>query len=273
LNLETLQGRILSEALLAGIQIGVFYEHFGTGDTIAIHADTPFASASVIKIPVLVAFLCAVERGDLSLDQTVEMDLNTPEWTQEEGSGILTHLTSRIALNLRDMALLMITLSDNLATNQLIRMLDLGVANADLARFGVQHTRITMPCDNWDELRKDTSNPMTARDAGILLRAIHEKRVPHSDLALDILFRQFYNTRLPFLIAQKDLKIAHKTGSLNGMAHDVGLFVHPDYAYSLSIFTKHFTTGAVASMAIARMSAWVHEHVRLASYVTKSDNR
>ncbi|MFP5378868.1 MAG: serine hydrolase, partial [Vicinamibacteria bacterium] len=94
-------------------QIGVYVKHLGTGEEASVRGDDAFNSASVIKIPVLTLALQMAERGDLSLDERIEIRADD----LRPGSGIFQHHDLGLRPTLRDVLLQMIITSDNTATD------------------------------------------------------------------------------------------------------------------------------------------------------------
>ena len=116
----------------------VYARNFATGEEVGVGADTTQATASTIKVPILVELFRQVEAGRISLDTplTSTADNFAP------GSGVLRDLSLGITLRAEDVATLMIVVSDNTATNMLIDALGLHAINATMAEFGCPETRL-----------------------------------------------------------------------------------------------------------------------------------
>jgi beta-lactamase class A len=256
-------GRLAAEALLLNANIGVYYEDLNSGETVMLNPDEPFPLASVIKVPVMVYVMVAAERGLLKLEETLDLDLSAPEFEQPDGSGTLRHLTSQVALSLRDLAMLMMIDSDNLATNVLIeRCGGFDPINAYLSELGLVQTRLNHLILDFPTLRKEGVNPGTAREISHLYALIHRNALPYSELMWDMLGRQKYTSRIPYFLPTEDegLKIGNKTGSVNTLTHDSALIRHPQYAYTLTILTRHTTTTAIGALLIARCAELIHRY-------------
>jgi len=261
--LKNLRDRILTELLLAGVTAGIYVEDLADGEILSINPDMIFPSASLIKVPIAAYLLKMAERGDLRLGDTVVMDLSSPEFDQPDGSGLLKHLTSKLALNLRDLMTLMLILSDNLATNELLKLTDLSAMNGALREFGLERTKVTVALHDFVLLREKTSNPTTPRDMSLLFKKLHHRELPLSDMLLELLAQQKINDRIPFFLPEFDdeLKIPHKTGTLHCYAHDGGLVLRPEFGYTVSILTEHGTTWRNAYLTIARISELIYAHM------------
>src|SRR5690606_656261 len=97
-----------------------------------------FPSASLIKVPILVTLLDDVEQGRMRLDERSTMIARD----RVGGSGILKHMRSGSAPSLEDLAWLMITLSDNTATNLLLDKLDIATVGAKMEALGLPESKV-----------------------------------------------------------------------------------------------------------------------------------
>ncbi|MEO0531687.1 MAG: serine hydrolase [Planctomycetota bacterium] len=127
--------------------VAVALKHLGTGQTYAYRADQPMPSASLIKLPLMVAVYDAAARGELSLDDQITMR----EADKAPGSGLLTpHFSDGATLTVRDAVRLMIGWSDNTATNLVIDALGRVTAGegGSVAKAGIEACNTLM--DNLD---------------------------------------------------------------------------------------------------------------------------
>ena len=131
---ERLQERL--EPLLAQESARISMAVYATDGTSLFewHAQRVMPSASLIKTPMLLCLLEQVAQGKLSLDTVYPL----PEGDRTPGTGILSQLPGVPSLSLRELALLMIILSDNVATNALIDLLGMDNINAWSAQAGLQ---------------------------------------------------------------------------------------------------------------------------------------
>src|SRR5829696_2692190 len=95
---------------------GVAAKNLGTGEEIRVNADEETGTASTIKVPILIEVMRQVEAGKVDLETKIA---DSPE-TRTPGSGILRDLSPGNPLSVRDVAVLMIVVSDNTATNMLM---------------------------------------------------------------------------------------------------------------------------------------------------------
>jgi beta-lactamase class A len=118
--------------------VGVYARNLETGEEVAANADQLFPMASVYKIPILVELFRQADAGRFSLDERVT--LTDAERTL--GSGLLTYMSAGLQPTLRDLALLMIVVSDNEATDILLKRVGAANVTATMRALGVAQIRV-----------------------------------------------------------------------------------------------------------------------------------
>ena len=137
-----LRSRIRRIAARLDGTMGVYVHHLARGETVALEADRPFQMASVFKVPLLAELMSQIAAGARALaDQiTLTDEMKAP------GSGVLKELSAGTRLTVRDLAMLMIIVSDNTATDILLDLVGTDAVNARLAACGLTRTVVTMGC-------------------------------------------------------------------------------------------------------------------------------
>ncbi len=256
----TLEERVRAELDALDARTSFYARHLPSGREIAIRADEPVNTLSIIKIPIMVLAYQDAERGLLDLDERHPI---RPEELRR-GSGLLQTFAPGLAPTYRDLITQMIITSDNTATDIMIERLGLERVNAMLAGLGYSETRLQARTGDlfrgvWELV--DTANAAltdrevfergfpsepgldakifafegdptewlgrsTAREMSHLLEQIVNGEVvsrEHCDEMLAILGRQFYSSRLPRYI-RFQARVAHKTGDWPPIAgNDAGL--------------------------------------------------
>lgn len=126
---------IIDAAERSGVRVGLVARRLG-GAIESHRADEIFLSASTIKIGIIIELFRQVDSGELSLDQAYVLQ----QTDQAAGSGVLQHLTRGVRLPLRDLCYLMMSISDNLATNILIDQVGQASVNACLRSLGLERS-------------------------------------------------------------------------------------------------------------------------------------
>lgn len=215
--LAGLAGEIMAEAAQPGLKPAVFMVLPETGRFVDVGGRQPMAAASMIKIPVFVAYLMAVERKDLSADQELTI---TPAQVAG-GSGFLQWRPAGSKVKAGEAAELMITHSDNTATNMIIDALGgIDEVNHAIKRFGMAATRIKNPLPDFEG-----SNLTSPYDLVYLLA-----RVDRGDFISDesrrLMYRTMERVRTRTLLPQglpPGARISHKTGDIASMVGDAGI--------------------------------------------------
>ena len=201
-------------------EISVYAENLVTGEKIAWQADIPLVAASVIKIPILVEAFRQERDGELSMEEKFVI---RPE-DKMPSCGALTYLHDGLEVTLADLCVLMIILSDNSATNLLIDRLGIDSVNQTLRNLGLEKTTLRRRLFDSAASKKGIQNHITAREMGLMLKLIYEKKCisqAADEKMLSILKDQRLNGKIPFFL--DDYEIAHKTGEDDGITHDVGI--------------------------------------------------
>ncbi len=209
---------------------GVAAHDWLTGRTVLLNADRTFITASVIKFPILLAALDRVQRGELALADRVELLADDIVG----GSGLLKEFDAGVQLTVKDYLTAMIVISDNSATNLMLRLLGIPQVNNYLASLGLTATRSLRP------IRFPAPRPGEPRGIGEttpaemvrLLDMLVEGTIltpPLRELALDILRRQQYSDGIPRYLPD-GVVVAHKDGFVNDVRADVGIIYPPDRA-------------------------------------------
>lgn len=114
----------------------IVIEDLKTGEAVEINRDEVFPAASLIKVPVLSALFRMAKENQIALDERIELEKDS----RIGGFGILKDLGDGLNPAVRDLAVLMITLSDNIAANLLIDRIGMSQINSELQAMGMKHT-------------------------------------------------------------------------------------------------------------------------------------
>ena len=240
--------KALEQAILPLIKdhqgdVAVAVKNLKTGESYEYKADQPMPTASLIKLPVMIAVYDAVDKGKLSLDEVIEVK----KGDQVPGSGVLTsHFSPGTKISLRDAIHLMIVYSDNTATNLVLDKLGLPATNEYMAKLDCPETRINSKVFRRDtSIAKDRSEKYglgstTAHDMVKLCEQLHAKKMiseKASQQMLDHLFACDDKLKVPRMLPP-GTKIAHKTGSVNTSRTDAGIIESPAGPIAYCILTN-----------------------------------
>lgn len=178
-------------------------------------------AASVIKIPILIEAFAQMEEGRVKKDELFAIS----SADKMPSCGALSYMHDRLSVTLEDLYTLMIILSDNTATNLLLKRLGMEEVNARMRSLGLENTVVRRRLFDAESARRGLENSITARDMGRLLEKLYWGKVVSpaaSHEMLNILKKQRLNGKIPFFFSSAT-PIAHKTGEDTGITHDVGI--------------------------------------------------
>jgi len=201
--------------------IGIAALDLSTGETVSIKGNTPFPMASTVKVAVAALYMAQVDHGRRNLDDTIN---GTP----------VRSLMARMLIH-----------SDNRATDIILKDLGGPTALHDwLQQNGITGLRVDRTIaqllsdkrDLWD--RRDSSTPTAMVD---LLKRLYKGELirPESRNYVLRLMSQCETGKNRMKALLPGVPIEHKTGTLNGLADDVGFLTMPDgHRVAVAIFTR-----------------------------------
>lgn len=237
--------------------MGVAIVDFKTGQSISLHADQIFPTASSIKIAVLLELYHQAQTGKLSL--TDLYTVNSADLVAD--SYIMGGLTPGITrLTLRDLATMMMAVSDNSATNVLIDRVGMSNVNALMDSLGFTHTRLQRKMMDLKAASEGRENLSSPSDMVAMVRAAYDGKVLNPKLTED--FFQVFSVRKPDAFLQRhlpeDLRIAAKHGELEGVRNDCGMVFVPNRPYGICVMESYLHRESDGEEAISEISlqAW-----------------
>ena len=267
---------------------GMAARHLHTGQELTHKADDLYFTASTFKVPILVELYRQVDMG--VVDPSTRLELTDD--ARSPGSGVLKELAGGLRPTIRDLATLMIIVSDNTATDMLYRLVGRDRLNASMRDLGLDRTSLPMTCkellysmygvdtgdvfegirhvadalahgrivagsDGLSEERSDVSSP---RDMVRLLEMLYGGELLSAQSTadvMDILERQQAVTIIPYGLPP-GARVAHKTGGVTGVRCDVGIVFAPSGPYAVALMAKQVTDPKAIDRALARVSQAVY---------------
>lgn len=215
--------------------MGVSVKDLSTENMITVKGNESFPAASAIKILILLEFFRKARTGTLDLDEftTITDDIKVG------GTGVLKEL-GEVSITLRDLATLMITVSDNTATNILIDITDMNDINVTLERLGLQTTRLLRKMQDYDAIAQGKENCSTPNEFTRLMEILHKREgmdpwVAEQTLAV---LKKPKTTAINRLLP-REVEVASKYGDMSDSYCDIALVYLPKSPYIISVMTKH----------------------------------
>ena len=280
---EALQQKIAAIAAEHQGHVAMYATQLNTGKTVALDADQPVQTASVIKLTILFEAMEQVRAGKAHWDEK----LTLAKGDAVSGSGVLMFFDAPVTLTLKDVLTMMVIMSDNTATNMAIDRFGVDAVNQRIAWMGLKDTHL------YKKVMKPATEPMpadqpkfglgktTPREMAEVMERIGrcelagpgETAQPGDDaicaVALHMLRNQFYRDTVPRYLetldsTEKGSGIASKTGSLNAVRNDVAIVAGKTGPMVLSIFTydnkdQGWTVDNEAEVTIAKLAKAIVE--------------
>lgn len=282
---------ILSEALCESTGITGIYAQALDGDLppVTVNADTSFALASVVKLPLLIHLLRQVDQKLLALNTRLELSSND----RVTGSGILKDLMPGASLTVYDLMFLMMAVSDNMATDKLFCLTTKAAVESEMHTLGYSSIFIPQtiremllsvtklgPDASFDELEAlfaqpereypedpqgssgDRGDRATPADIGRLLVDLYDGHLlspAMREVAFKILKGCRYSDRIPARLP-KGTEVGHKTGTLRSVTNDAGIVFSGRVPYVVVLFNAGEADTVKASQQLATVSEIIYRY-------------
>ena len=236
--------------------MGVAIVDLTDGHKYLLHANDVYPQASSIKICVLAELYRQAQQGKLKL--TDLYTVNAADLVQD--SDIMGGLTPGVTqITLRDLATMMVAVSDNSATNVLIDRVGMDNVNAFLKAQGLRDTRLRRKMMDLKAAAEGRENVSTPNEMLNLLQALYRDEILNKEMTAD--FFKVLSTHKDSWIPRDlpdDLRIADKPGALEGVRNDSGVIFVDKRPYVLCVMTTYLHRERDGEEAISNISlaAW-----------------
>jgi len=237
--------------------LGVAILDLTTGQKYFLHADEVLPTASSIKIAILAELYRQAQQGKIKLG-----DLYTLQSSDlAGGSGIAGALTPGVTrLTIRDVAVLMISVSDNSATNIIIDRIGIENVNALLDSLSLTQTRLRRKMMDVKAAGEGRENIATPREMVTLLESLYRGRVLNKPMTEDFftLLSVHKESYIPRELPE-DLRIANKPGELEGVRNDSGIVFTGSRPFAISVMTTYLRREKDGGDAIVRIATAAYQ--------------
>ena len=175
--------------------LGFYYKNLVTGYEYGVRADEAFLAASVIKFPLFLHILSESVKGNKSMEER----LTVVEADKVPSCGALTLFTGSVEADVRTLCRLMIAISDNTATNKLIRHCTIERANEGFRAMGLVSTRLQRLLFDSKASAAGIQNYICPKEMGVLLEKLYRKEFVNPEVckeAMDTLLLQQVDHKL-----------------------------------------------------------------------------
>lgn len=250
---------VLEQAKDEKANISVLMADAKTGQELfAYDKDRKVVSASTIKVAIMLCALDEVMLGTTALDE----ELLVKDSVILDDSQVFEYGAEHMTLD--GLIKWMIITSDNTATNTLINYLTMEKINTYCKWLGLTSTRVERIMLDFDAIEQGRNNFTSAADQCIMFRALYKRSIITPELcdyAMDVLLGQRCKDDFTRYIPE-NLKLAHKTGGLDCLNHDSGIFFLDNIDYYLGVFVTDAPDDIYAKRVIGRISKRIYDEFK-----------
>ena len=231
--------------------IKIFFKDLNTGKTVLnIKGDQVILSASLIKLLILVESLSQKKVNPDRFSHEIKISPNN----KALGTGIIHyindyHLNNEV-FNMNILNYLMITKSDNTATNTIIDLLGINSINKRSQVLGLKKTvlrnKLSLTENKNIKLSTSTCNITTPEDIATILEYIYARKNENSNFneALTMLNHQVDKKSipqgLPIIYNQRFVTIYNKTGTQSNNRYDAAIIEYNNNSYILVVTVSNY---------------------------------
>ena len=273
---------------------GISIKHLETEEEVNIQGERLFQMASVVKVPIIATLYDLAQRGEIDLNERIKM-------LKEDyvpGSGVFKAMDSGIEPTIKDLATMMIIVSDNQTTDKLLNLVGAAAVQEKMQSIGLENIHIKHSI--WELLSLSagrSAHPHTKEIADEIIRDLEEGKYDTESIVFqestesntsspkdmtsllekialgdfvskdcssaihEILLKQQYQQRIGGLLP-RNTKVANKTGSLGSLFNDAGIVQLPNDkgAFVITVYSIGSSLDYNGDEPIARISRMAYEH-------------
>lgn len=202
-------------------KIGFYYENMSDGQKLTYNSREVFTAASIIKVPLFMYIAKLADEGKLSWTQEVLVK----DEDKKPSCGALLSMSGDLKVDIESLCKLMITLSDNTATNMLIRTVGIENLEQGFREMGLVKTRIQRELFDENASALGMDNYICPEEIAMLLKQVYSRKFVSAEISEKIentMLLQQIRHKIPGYIGRKK-KIANKTGEDSQTTHDAAI--------------------------------------------------
>ena len=215
-----------------------------------------YPSASIIKIPIMIEALSKADDLQIPLLSKIQIkDFDKVDFSiiTEQNLSECTFL---------ELITCMIINSDNTATNVLIDILGIDKINKRINSLGMKNTKLQRKMMDFEAIKEGKNNFTCLKDMLVIMEGLYRGEIINKEVckrALDIMKNQRDNSMLKRYIVE-NVVLANKTGELNNLNNDVGIFYTKNTDYFIGVFVHNAKDNKEAYEIIGRLSKKVYDY-------------
>lgn len=196
-------------------------------------------AASTVKIGIMVDVYRRIDRGETALDDLVTMQ----DSDRSNGSGVLRHMHEGLQVTVGDLLYLMMSISDNTATNMLIDLAGMDAINSTMKDLGMASSNLGRPMRGRLAIEGEQENLATPEDYTLAIESILDGKAASKtscEAMVATLEKQQNPRRIARYLPESDeIRWGSKTGSNKGVTNDAGFIITPHGRMIIAVYAQN----------------------------------
>jgi beta-lactamase class A len=248
--------------------LGIAAIDLTSGRSVTLNPDTIFATASTIKVPILIEMFRLARAGEFKM--TDKLTLAPAELVGGSGRIQDTLKQGPVTLTVMDLITAMMEHSDNTATNRAIKMARMDRVNRRTQELGLQQTRLRRIMLDSEAANKGMENVSTPMEMARLMELIYrEKAGAAEDCKEMVRIMKLVKGRIRANVPAA-VEVASKTGDLVGVKCETAIVLHPKRPFVLSVYGSYLKG---EENPVGTVSKLIYDHFDLLGSANAYGNR
>lgn len=270
-SFDDLKKEVRGKLAISNAHFGIAFKDLQTNKTLLLNETDNFHAASTMKTPVLVELFKQAGEGRFSMNDSITIKnsfssiVDSSEYSLDPADDSEFELYKNIGKKrtIASLAYEMIILSSNLATNMLIELVKPDSVMLTMKEMGMNDIKVLRGVEDNKAYQKGLNNTTTAYDLLLLYEQMAAEKLVSAKEMINILLDQRLNEIIPALLP-KNVKVAHKTGSITGVQHDSGIVFLPDGRKYVLVLLSRFDPADEKKVinAMAEVSKLIYNYMK-----------
>jgi len=272
--IDELKKEVQHKLAISNAHFSIAFKDLQTGKLLLLNEKDNFHAASTMKTPVLIEIFKQAAAGKFSLTDSIVIKNSFSSIADGSDYSLDSRDDSELELykniggkrTIASLAYQMIILSSNLATNLLIDLVKPDSIMHTMKEMGANDIKVLRGVEDDKAYQKGLNNTTTAYDLLLIYEQMANEKLisaAASKEMIRILLDQRFNEIIPAQLP-KDVKVAHKTGSITGVQHDSGIVLLPDGRKYVLVLLSRFDTADEKTVirAMADVSKLIYDYMQ-----------
>lgn len=273
LDMEGLKVKISNALKKHNGTYAIAFKDLTTGEELSVNEHESFHAASTMKMPVMIEVFKQAAQGEFALTDSIVVKnefrsiVDGSPYSLDsirDGDHTLYRQIGRKRA-IRDLVYEMIIVSSNFATNMIIDLVDAKKVTQTMRDLGANQMQVLRGVEDTKAFQKGLNNTTNAYDLRLIFEKMATGKIVNEETCqamIRILLDQKFNEVIPGNLP-RDIKVAHKTGSIVKVQHDSGIVFLPDgRRYMLVILSKAFDNDEANKKMLAGISEMIYLNLR-----------